>query len=108
MKKFKNLLAKLSVAMMILCNTYIIPAYAKGTTGTPADSTAVTAPIDNLGELMVNIVASLGVITLVKSGYDYSQAFQNTDNTGMAMASKGIAGSLICIGLRVVLAVMGV
>lgn len=108
MKKLRNLLMKLSVAMIIFSNTYIVPAYAKGTTGTPTDSTAVTNPINNLGELLINIVASIGAITVIKSGYDYSQAFQNTDNTGMSMALKGIAGGLMCVGMRVILAIMGI
>ncbi len=106
MKKYKNLLAKLSVAMMIISNTYIVPAYAKATTAT--DATAVTNPINNLADLMTSIIAAAGAIILAKNIYDFAVAYQATDSAGMSMALKGIIAGLLMISVKVVISIMGV
>lgn len=104
MKKFKNLLAKLSVAIIIICNTYIIPVYAKGT----ADSSAVTNPINNLADLMTSVIAAAGAIILAKNIFDFAYAYQNQDTAGTAMALKGIIAGLLMISIKVVISIMGV
>lgn len=108
MKKFKNKLAKLSVAMMIICNTYIIPVYAKGTTATAGDSSAITNPINNLANLMTSVIAAVGAIILAKNIFDFAAAYQNQDSAGTSMALKGVVAGLIMVMIKVVLTIMGV
>ncbi len=104
MKKLRNLLMKLSVAMMIVCNTYIIPTYAQAT----ADATAITKPINNLADLMTTIIAAAGAIILAKNIFDFASAYQNQDTAGTSMALKGIVAGLLMISIKVVIKIMGV
>lgn len=104
MKKLRNLLMKLSVAMITVTNSYIVPAYAKDT----ADSSAVTNPINNLADLMTSIIAAAGAIILAKNIFDFASAYQNQDSAGTSMALKGIVAGLLMISVKVVISIMGV
>ena len=105
MKKFRKLLTKLTVAIIVFSNTYIVPAYAKGTTG---DASQITAPIENLGNLMTSVIAAAGVIILGKNIWDWAVAYQNQDSAGTSMALKGIVAGVIMIMIKVIISIMGV
>lgn len=72
------------------------------------DASSVTAPLDALKELVLAIIAAVGVIYLAKNIMEFAQAYQLQDSASMNSALKGIVGGVIMVGISTVLTLLGV
>ena len=72
------------------------------------DETTITQPIANLKNLLISIVAVVGVVFLVKGIYEFAVAYSQNDMPGTSMAIKQIISGLLMTGVSTVLAIMGI
>ena len=98
MKKFKKEIN--AMVMMLILN--VTNVYAAG------DETTITQPIANLKNLLISIVAVVGVVFLVKGIYEFAVAYSQNDMPGTSMAIKQIISGLLMTGVSTVLAIMGI
>lgn len=82
----------------VLCTTNV---YASG-----AD--VVTAPLNNLKNLVIAIIGAVGVIILAKNVMEFAQSYQQQDSSSMNSAIKGIVAGLIMAGISTVLTFLGI
>ena len=101
MKKFKKEIGFINaMVMMLILN--VTNVYAAG------DETTITQPIANLKNLLISIVAVVGVVFLVKGIYEFAVAYSQNDMPGTSMAIKQIISGLLMTGVSTVLAIMGI
>jgi len=72
-----------------------------------ADTSAVTAPLDNLKTLVIAIIGAVGVIILAKNVMEFAQAYQQQDSSTMNSALKGIVAGVMMAGISSVLTILG-
>ncbi len=71
------------------------------------DTSAVTAPLENLKTLVIAIIGAVGVIILAKNVMEFAQAYQQQDSSTMNSALKGIVAGIMMAGISSVLAFLG-
>lgn len=103
MKKKKVMIQIILTLSLVLMFT--VTAFATTTGGN--DISAIIEPLDLLKGLIISIVASVGVIILVKNILEFAVAFQQNDSHTMVTALKGIVAGLMMAGVSVVLAFLG-
>ena len=72
-----------------------------------ADTSAVTAPLDNLKTLVIAIIGTVGVIILAKNVMEFAQAYQQQDSSTMNSALKGIVAGVMMAAISSVLTILG-
>ena len=68
----------------------------------------VTAPLNNLKNLVIAIIGAVGVIILAKNVMEFAQSYQQQDSRSMNSAIKGIVAGLIMAGISTVLTFLGI
>ena len=68
----------------------------------------VTAPLNNLKNLVIAIIGAVGVIILAKNVMEFAQSYQQQDSSSMNSAIKGIVAGLIMAGISTVLTFLGI
>lgn len=71
------------------------------------DTSAVTAPLNNLKTLLLAIIGAVGIIILAKNVMEFAQAYQQQDSSTMHAAIKGIVAGIIMAGISAVLTFLG-
>ena len=95
----KRLVPAVSGAIMA-CNLMSTQVFA-------ADTSAVTAPLDNLKTLVIAIIGAVGVIILAKNVMEFAQAYQQQDSSTMNSALKGIVAGVMMAAISSVLTILG-
>ena len=68
----------------------------------------VTAPLNNLKNLVIAIIGAVAVIILAKNVMEFAQSYQQQDSSSMNSAIKGIVAGLIMAGISTVLTFLGI
>ena len=68
----------------------------------------MTAPLNNLKNLVIAIIGAVGVIILAKNVMEFAQSYQQQDSSSMNSAIKGIVAGLIMAGISTVLTFLGI
>jgi hypothetical protein len=71
------------------------------------DTSAITAPLDNLKTLIIAVIGAVGVIILAKNVMEFAQAYQQQDSSTMNSALKGIVAGVMMAGISTVLTFLG-
>jgi hypothetical protein len=71
------------------------------------DTSAITAPLDNLKTLVIAVIGAVGVIILAKNVMEFAQAYQQQDSSTMNSALKGIVAGVLMAGISTVLTFLG-
>ena len=94
----------------------VLPAMAGAATATmlmtctcfaSGDTSAVTAPLENLKTLVIAVIGAVGVIILAKNVMEFAQAYQQQDSSTMNSALKGIVAGVMMAGISTVLSFLG-
>ena len=72
-----------------------------------SDTSAITAPLDNLKTLVMAVIGAVGVIILAKNVMEFAQAYQQQDSSTMNAALKGIVAGIMMAGISTVLTFLG-
>ncbi len=103
MKRVTKTLKKLMPAVL----AGILAAMLLTTTCFAADTSAVTAPLENLKTLVIAVIGAVGVIILAKNVMEFAQAYQQQDSSTMNSALKGIVAGIMMAGISTVLSFLG-
>ena len=101
MRHIKEKVLKTVVAVMAACCAMVTRVYAA------ADTSAITAPLDNLKTLVMAVIGAVGVIILAKNVMEFAQAYQQQDSSTMNAALKGIVAGIMMAGISTVLTFLG-
>lgn len=85
----------------------MVSAVLMNTTCFAADTSVVTAPLDNLKTLVIAVIGAIGVIILAKNVMEFAQAYQQQDSSSMSSALKGIVAGVMMAGISTVLTFLG-
>ena len=99
----KVLVPAMAATVMTMYNAPMV-AFAKGNS---ADTSAITAPLDNLKTLIISVIGAVGVIILAKNVMEFAQAYQQQDSSTMNSALKGIVAGVMMAGISTVLTFLG-
>ena len=92
---------KTVAAVMAACCAMVTRVYAA------SDTSAITAPLDNLKTLVMAVIGAVGVIILAKNVMEFAQAYQQQDSSTMNAALKGIVAGIMMAGISTVLTFLG-
>ncbi len=98
---FKKKLVAGAAGAMMAVNMLPIQVFAAG------DTSAITAPLDNLKTLVIAVIGAVGVIILAKNVMEFAQAYQQQDSSTMNSALKGIVAGIMMAGISTVLTFLG-
>lgn len=101
MRHIKEKVLKTVVAVMAACCAMVTRVCAA------SDTSAITAPLDNLKTLVMAIIGAVGVIILAKNVMEFAQAYQQQDSSTMNSALKGIVAGIMMAGISTVLTFLG-
>lgn len=99
-KSVKQKVLKTVAVVMAASSAMVIRVYA-------ADTSAITAPLDNLKTLVMAVIGAVGVIILAKNVMEFAQAYQQQDSSTMNAALKGIVAGIMMAGISTVLTFLG-
>ncbi len=71
-------------------------------------SNQITSGLNNLKDLVLTVVAVIGIIMVAKNVMEFASAYQQQDSSGMNSALKGIVGGLMMAFVGAVLTLLGV
>lgn len=96
-----NKVVKTAGGLWMAANMVLIssPVYA---------ASQITAGLNNLKDLVITVVAGIGVIMVAKNVLEFASAYQQQDSSGMNSALKGIVGGLMMAFVGAVLTILGV
>ena len=100
-KKAKKMINRISSITAGAAMLYTTNVYASG-------AEVVTAPLNNLKNLVIAIIGAVGVIILAKNVMEFAQSYQQQDSSSMNSAIKGIVAGLIMAGISTVLTFLGI
>lgn len=101
MRHIKEKVLKTVAAVMAACCAMVTRVYAA------SDTSAITAPLDNLKTLVMAVIGAVGVIILAKNVMEFAQAYQQQDSSTMNAALKGIVAGIMMAGISTVLTFLG-
>ena len=99
-KKMINRISSITAGAAMATMLYTTNVYASG-------AEVVTAPLNNLKNLVIAIIGAVGVIILAKNVMEFAQSYQQ-DSSSMNSAIKGIVAGLIMAGISTVLTFLGI
>ena len=100
-KKMINRISSITAGAAMATMLYTTNVYASG-------EEVVTAPLNNLKNLVIAIIGAVGVIILAKNVMEFAQSYQQQDSSSMNSAIKGIVAGLIMAGISTVLTFLGI
>ena len=100
-KKMINRISSITAGAAMATMLYTTNVYASG-------AEVVTAPLNNLKNLVTAIIGAVGVIILAKNVMEFAQSYQQQDSSSMNSAIKGIVAGLIMAGISTVLTFLGI
>ncbi len=104
MEKIRNFIRNL---VPVLSGAFTMSMLVCTTCTAAADTSAVTAPLENLKTLVVAIIGAVGVIILAKNVMEFAQAYQQQDSSTMNSALKGVVAGILMAGISTVLTFLG-
>jgi hypothetical protein len=112
MKKFEKTKKKVcrflcgTAAMVSGVMTYAVTGMADdGSVDEVANS--VTAPMNSLINVILSVLACVGVFMLVKSITELVNSIQQQDNSGIFHAGRGIGAALLMISIKLIIKLFG-
>ena len=87
-----------SIVLLVSAKNYVS---AEGT-----DTSAVTAPLDRLTDVLFDLVGGIGVIALIFGFVQLALAFKGHDGQQKLSASIAIVAGILLIGIRSVVAII--
>lgn len=109
MKNFKKKVAiKIVKVLSVVSMGVIVMSSRVFASGTVLTSQAdILKPLDNLKQLVLGIIAAIGIIVIAKNVMEFSQALKAEDDTSMNRAIKGMVGGFMMAAISGVLAFLG-
>lgn len=106
--KIKN--KKLEIIIKIFCAGVVltnmcIESYANGSEEV---SSQVNSGLLSFVDVLLAVVAVIGIFILVKNIAEFSVAWNQQDNTGMFSAVKGIVSGALLISIKLIIKLFGV
>lgn len=99
--KFTRKAQKLLVGGTVVYNLISMTVFAAG------GISAITKPLDTLKAVLIAVVASAGVIILIKNVMETAQAYQQQDTSAMNAGIKGIVAGSMMAGISAILTILG-
>lgn len=100
-KEMIKKISRMTAVVTMVATMYTTNVYASG-------AEVVTAPLNNLKNLVIAIIGAVGVIILAKNVMEFAQSYQQQDSSSMNSAIKGIVAGLIMAGISTVLTFLGI
>lgn len=100
-KEMAKKISRVTAVATMAAALYTTNVYASG-------AEVVTAPLNNLKNLVIAIIGAVGVIILAKNVMEFAQSYQQQDSSSMNSAIKGIVAGLIMAGISTVLTFLGI